>query len=145
MAVNVLENLPEPRCDLTHFLTKILPNDQKVKFLFVMKRDERFHKGFSDIKLMAKEALRLDSEGYNVYFACASFLNESYLDTKGKRRQRTAENAEGTGSFWLDIDCGDRKDYVTREEAISAVEKFCSACALPEPLLVNSGGGLHAY
>ena len=145
MAINVLENLPEPRCDLTHFLTKVLPNDQKVKFLFVKKLDERFHRGFSDIKLMAEEALRLDGKGYDVYFACASFMNEWYLDANGKRRQRTTENAEGTSSFWLDIDCGDSKDYATREEAISAVEKFCSACALPEPLLVNSGGGLHAY
>ena len=69
MAINVLENLSEPRCDLTHFLTKVLPNDQKVKFLFVMKRDERFHRGFSDIKLMAEEALRLSGKGYDVYFA----------------------------------------------------------------------------
>ena len=66
---------------------------------------------------MAEEALRLDKDGSDVYFACASFLHKEYPDTNGKRRQRTAENAAATGSFWLDIDCGDDKDYETRDQA----------------------------
>ena len=94
---------------------------------------------------MADTALRLDGEGYDVYFACASFLQGEYLDTNGKRRQRTAENAAAAGSFWLDIDCGEGKDYETQKQAVKAIKKFCLACDLPKPLLVNSGGGLHVY
>ena len=145
MVTNVLENLQGPQSDLIKFLTKILPNDQNVKFLFVKKNDANFHCDFSDTKLMAEEALRLDKDGSDVYFACASFLHKEYPDTNGKRRQRTAENAAATGSFWLDIDCGDDKDYETRDQAVTAIEQFCLACDLPKPLLVNSGGGLHVY
>ncbi|MDB2421867.1 YfjI family protein [Paracoccaceae bacterium] len=145
MAVNVLEPLQGPQSDLTQFLTKILPNDQKVKFLFVKKNNANFHGDFSDINLMAQEALRLDKDGYDIYFACASFLQGEYLDTNGKRRQRTAENAAAAGSFWLDIDCGEGKDYETQKQAVKAIKKFCLACDLPKPLLVNSGGGLHVY
>ena len=92
MATNVSENLQRPQSDLIQFLTKILPEDQNVKFLFVKKNDANFHSDFSDISLMADTALLLDGEGYDVYFACASFLNEEYQDTDGKRRQRTAKN-----------------------------------------------------
>ena len=115
MAVNVLELLQGPQSDLTQFLTKILPEDQNVKFLFLMGSKNREHRTFTDINLMADTALRLDGEGYDVYFACASFLNEEYQDTDGKRRQRTAKNATAAGSFWLDIDCGEGKDYETQK------------------------------
>ena len=145
MATNVLENLQGQQSDLIKFLTKILPKDQSVKFLFLMGSKNRKHRAFTDINLMADTALRLDGEGYDVYFACASFLNEEYQDTDGKRRQRTAENATAAGSFWLDIDCGEGKDYETRDQAVTAIKQFCVACDLPEPLLVNSGGGLHGY
>ena len=145
MADNVLEPFQGPQSDLTQFLTKILPEDQNIKFLFLMGSKNREHRTFTDINLMADTALRLDGEGYDVYFACASFLQGEYLDTNGKRRQRTAENAAAAGSFWLDIDCGEGKDYETQKQAVKAIKKFCLACDLPKPLLVNSGGGLHVY
>ena len=73
------------------------------------------------------------------------FHIRSDQDTDGKRRQRTAKNATAAGSFWLDIDCGEGKDYETQKQAVKAIKKFCLACDLPKPLLVNSGGGLHVY
>ena len=134
-----------PKQELKCFLDKILPNNQNVKFLFIMYDKRREHRAFTDTNLMAEEALCLDEMGDNVYFACASFLLEEYLDTNGKRRQRTAENATAAGSFWLDIDCGEGKDYETQKQAVKAIKKFCLACDLPKPLLVISGGGLHVY
>ena len=74
MAVNCLA---EPPQDLVHFFSKVLANDQNVKFLFLQKDNERYHLDFTDIKKMAAEALRRNQEGYDVYFACASFLKKN--------------------------------------------------------------------
>jgi len=142
MAIN---RIAEPPLDLVHFFSEVLANDQNVKFLFLRKGNQKYHLDYTDIKQMAAEALLRDQEGYEVYFACASFLEKKYKDTNGKTRQRTVDNAIAAGSFWLDIDCGDGKSYATRNKAVTAIKQFCAACDLPLPLLINSGGGLHAY
>ena len=87
-------------------------------------------------------ALKLSSEGTEVYFACAEYLTPD---------SRTAANASGACSFWLDIDCGEEKaatgkGYATDKDAEEALGKFCQDTGLPTPThIVHSGGGLHTY
>ena len=69
---------------------------------------------------------------------------------------RTQDNVESLKSYWLDIDCGPNKSfadektgrpsgYETQQDGLKALRKFCLDVGLPQPMLVNSGNGLHAY
>jgi len=96
-------------------------------------------KFFTSIADMEEQALHLDENNHDVYFALASFV------TPGKR---TADNAEKLRSFFLDLDCGkDKGDkgFPTQQAAVKAVRVFCQAHQLPKPTMVNSGRGLHVY
>jgi hypothetical protein len=53
-------------------------------------------------------------------------------------------------ALWLDLDCSEEKEkegkgYLTKEAALNALKAFCKKMTLPEPLIVDSGGGLHIY
>ena len=81
-------------------------------------------------------------DGRNVFFGCAKFE----LGTEG----RVKDNVLALKSFWLDIDCGVDKDkkgqgYVDQETGLEELERFCKIVGLPQPLIVNSGRGLHVY
>lgn len=85
----------------------------------------------------AKSASAVDA-----YLACAGYANDS---------SRTAANAKGAYGFWMDIDCGEQKaqaskGYLTVEEALNALDKFCDEAGLPKPThIIRSGGGIQAY
>jgi hypothetical protein len=74
--------------------------------------------------------------GVDAYFALASFQDAS---------SRKAENASYLRSFFLDLDCGTGKPYADQAAAAQALKIFLVATLLPEPYIVNSGGGLHVY
>jgi hypothetical protein len=96
----------------------------------------------NNVAVAVRKALKLSSEGTEVYFACAEYLT---LDN------REAANASGAYGFWMDIDCGDDKaaagkGYATVKDAEEALRKFCQDAELPQPThRVHSGGGLHVY
>jgi hypothetical protein len=87
----------------------------------------------------------------NVYHACASykqpFIQFEELNQWGKpkRKYRVADNVQRLRSLWLDIDAGEDKAYADQDEALEALEKFLEESELPQPLVVNSGRGLHVY
>ena len=85
---------------------------------------------------MADAARDLDSKGYDSYFALSTF-NES--------NSRKVSNVKQLKSFFLDLDCGETKDYPNQDEALKALQGFCKTLSLPKPKLVNSGRGVHAY
>lgn len=83
----------------------------------------------------------------NVYFGVAKFATEA---------NRTKQNVLGLKAFWLDIDCGPTKaevnsktgkpgGYATQQEALDALQDFCTDIGLPVPIVVDSGRGLHVY
>lgn len=76
------------------------------------------------------------AEGFDTYFGCAKFENDS---------GRTAKNAKWFKAFWVDLDCGEGKPYENQAEALAALKEFCIAVSLPKPTIVNSGRGIHAY
>lgn len=76
-----------------------------------------------------------DAAGADAYFALAGFSTQS----------RKAEHATHLRSIFVDIDCGTNKPYLEIFDAAQALNIFVEAVGLPDPLIVNSGGGLHAY
>ena len=93
---------------------------------------------------MARYAEALDAKELQVYFACASYENE-FVMVDEKKKYRIRENVKAVKSFWLDIDCGEGKDYDTQAEGLAALERFLLDSGVPRPLVVNSGNGIHAY
>lgn len=88
-----------------------------------------------------KALSRLDSltqKRTNVYYTPATF--------EGMRRK--ASESVYVKSFFLDIDCMHGKEdqkYDSKEEALTALQDFCADIDWPMPVLVDSGGGIHAY
>lgn len=138
------------------FLSHILPK-QGYKFIAVKEGDDKpwVHKPTESTAIAADIAEQADGkgrQGVGVYHACASFKQayiesetEVYDNGKPKRRYRVEENAGWVKSFWLDLDCGEGKDYPTQREAVADIVRFCKETGLPRPLLVSSGYGVHCY
>lgn len=93
-----------------------------------------FHDNFEELSDRGDE---LASNGIDAYFALASF--------KDTEKGRKATNAAYLRSFFVDIDAGDGKPYEDQPTAAGALRAFISSTGLPEPAIVNSGRGLHAY
>lgn len=155
------------------FLSKVLPT-QGLKVLATMRQriDDNgqpmfksdgtpsmttWHKTYRSIEELAK-AFRLQSNnGHPLYMALGGFDPEQSFIEKTKRNgdkyrgfSRSADFTCAFRSMWLDLDVGEMKDhtgegYLTREIAIEQVQQFVDDLNLPQPMLVNSGGGLHVY
>jgi hypothetical protein len=134
---------------MINFLSTILP-DQGIYFVTSIKAGVCRNHACRSFGEMVQKSHDLDVQRYDAFFACASYIQESYTDDDGKRRQRTGDNAGWVKSFWLDIDCGpdkaaEGKGYATINDALAALLGFIDAVGLPKPVIVYSGGGLHVY
>lgn len=79
---------------------------------------------------------RLDADGWDVYFAPASFDGH----------QRTAAQARTVPGLWMDLDTGAGKLYETAEQAMAGLVQWLAQHKLPSPThVVHSGYGLHVY
>lgn len=100
---------------------------------------------------------KADRQGCDTYHGCASFADPgplSWIDNPkkpGKRirswdfEKRLQSRAVGARAFWLDIDAGPGKPYLTKLDAGRALTTFIQQAKLPTPCLVDSGNGLHVY
>lgn len=72
----------------------------------------------------------------NVYFTPGTY--------EGLRRKQV--DCVWVKSFFLDLDVehGDKR-YPSKEEALADIQRFRHEINWPEPVLVDSGGGIHAY
>jgi hypothetical protein len=129
----VLGDIVETRTFLNRVLSK---EGNYCVFAFRTRDDRRIQKFYSSIDHVVDMASNLDKEGYDAYFALATF-NEA-----GSRK---VDNVKELNSFFLDLDCGLGKDYKTQEEAIQALKSFCMRFKLPRPTMINSGRGVHVY
>jgi hypothetical protein len=98
--------------------------------------DKAVQKFFQRLEDAATVAENLKDEGYDAYYALATFKD-------GKSR-KTA-NVQQLRSLFVDLDCGPDKPYKTQQEALVGLKAFCKETKMPRPTLVNSGGGIHAY
>jgi len=98
--------------------------------------DKPVQKFFQKLEDAVTVAENLTKEGYDAYYALATFED-------GKSR-KTA-NVKQLRSLFVDLDCGEGKPYETQQEALIALKQFCITTKMPKPTIVNSGGGVHAY
>jgi len=120
------------------FLNSVLPEEGKY-CLFTAHKSAvpKLIQKFYDTKeelIVASEFL--DEHGYDVYFALATFNDES---------SRKAKNIHKLKSFYLDLDCGKGKPYKNQKEALIQLLSFSKEFKFPKPTLVNSGFGIHVY
>jgi len=88
------------------------------------------------IGALVATAMDYDARGWDVYFATATFKTDA---------GRTADNVQAMRTFFLDLDCGETKEYPDQVTALHSLQNFCTRMGLPKPLLVNSGRGIHVY
>ena len=91
--------------------------------------------------------VRRQPQTKDIYF-CLSLQSQISKNKRGNTvAVRSKTNALFLKSIWLDIDIKDPpKGYSSLDEALAALEAFCSEYKLPSPTaLVGSGGGLHVY
>jgi hypothetical protein len=123
--------------ETTTFLEKTLGSEGSFcVFAFRQTDERRVQKFYTSIDAVVDAARNLDGEGYDVYFALGT-LNEA-----GNRR---VDNVKQLRAFFLDLDCGASKDFVSQHAAIKALRAFCITLKLPKPTMVNSGRGVHVY
>jgi hypothetical protein len=98
----------------------------------------------------------LTFSGYPAYFALATYEKDRVWDAAwknaeglvvGKWVQRTQANAQSIKSFFLDLDVdpSDPNKFNSKAEALTELRAFVKRVGLPRPMLVDSGGGIHAY
>lgn len=77
------------------------------------------------------------AKGYDAYISMAGYP----VSAKG----HYAKFAQSHRTFYLDLDCGPGKPYANQIEAIQALSKFLAVTGLPAPMILSSGGGVHAH
>lgn len=120
---------------MTDFLSSVLPTQGTYCTVGIRNGlvKQNFHATIDDVDAVGAG---LVGSGVDAYFALATFNDSS---------SRKAENAAFLRAFFLDLDCGTGKPYVDQAAAAQALRGFLLATQLPEPTIVNSGGGLHVY
>lgn len=104
------------------------------------------HRVFDTIEQLVSALDGIDFTKYNYYF-CISTLEAASIMDGGKERTRVQKNIDTSRSFILDVDVRPEKEghYATIDEALVGVEQVRAAFNLPQPIIVNSGFGLHVY
>lgn len=123
------------------FLRSVLGTDG-FYCVFAVKDGNRTQKFYQTIGELEHAARNFDENGYDTYFALATFEDA---------RSREADNVKQMRAFFLDLDCGVHikkgtpKDFPDQQTALAQLRAFCKANKLPKPMLVNSGYGIHVY
>jgi len=117
------------------FLTRTLGNDGYY-CVFAAREGRKLQKFYPTLDAVVSAATNFDSEGYDTYFALATFQDDT---------ARVRDNVRQMRSFYLDLDCGPEKEFATQEAAIKELRGFCKDLSLPRPTMVNSGNGVHIY
>ena len=142
--------------DAKAFLGLVVPKEG-IKYLAISSQGGRpAHYRYDYFEPMAEGAIQFNAQTKDVYFALASFNEpQQQTDANGgllhhpdgqpKMLKRAAKLAHKVKAFWADLDCGEGKPYPDQAAAVADVERFIEESGAPTPLLVNSGGGVHAY
>lgn len=128
----------ESECEaIGSFFASILPDEGR-RCIAALSPDEpgMRHYWFEDNESAAAKALDLDRAGYNVFFGCAAYKDAS---------SRAQSNVQSVKAFWLDVDAGEGKPYADLKTAAEAFTAARGKLALPGPVAVRSGNGLHLY
>jgi hypothetical protein len=90
----------------------------------------------SSIADSIKKIEAITADGANIYYSMATYK------AQGSRKRA---NAQFVKSFWVDLDCGEKTDYASIEDGLTALDALITTSLLPKPYVVCSGYGLHVY
>jgi len=80
----------------------------------------------------------LVADGSDVFVSIGNFLPDA--------TRRIAENVTELSALFIDLDCGPNKPYSSQREALDDLIEAVTSSGFPKPsLIVDSGGGIHAY
>ena len=116
------------------FFEKVLPTQGNICVVGIKDGAVRA-KFFEYLDEAITQIAQFDADDANTFFALGTF--EGY--------QRKAKECVALRSFFVDIDCGEGKGYEQWDEGLMALYNFVSTNELPNPYVVNSGRGIHAY
>lgn len=119
--------------DAKEFLHRTLPRDGNYYGAIVANNRFTQHK-LSDLDALVSYADRCKQKKCDVYFATGSF-----------GEQRTQDQCRNKRALYLDIDCGVGKLYPDKRTAVTELYSFCDDHFVRPNILVDSGGGVHAY
>jgi hypothetical protein len=120
---------------LKQFYEKALPT-QGVYCITSIGTDKKVTNKFSEtLDGVFEQIEKLKSKQLNTFVALGTFDGYS----------RKADDCLFVRSFFIDLDVGPNKEYAEKDEAYLAIEKLVEETGLPDPVLVDSGGGVHAY
>jgi hypothetical protein len=140
--------------NLTDFFELVLPSTGHIILAVPNETKGYRHYTFLNLDEAVDKAVELNFEHFNVFFALAGFKAERVWNaTLQKYQKRTQANAGWLRSLFLDFDIDPNpgspdkaaKVYTTREDALDALDALVAKLKLPRPLILNSGGGWHAY
>jgi hypothetical protein len=129
---------------LSSFLDRIIPPGRYIVVAYQRKPARFFETSFSrtDIQLAADFCEQKSSEGFDVWFAVASFT----------KKRRLQINAEALRAFWFDADLigGGKTDPAKASKDLNelkaSVAAMCKATGILLPnVWVRSGYGVHLY
>ena len=121
--------------DTLGFLQRVLPSEG-IYCTIVVEGESLSQAFYNTVGELEQALTSLDKRKRNVYYATSAF------QTKQSRKQ---SNVRATKSLYMDIDCGEGKDYPSQREGLLALVKFVKDTGLPDPMVVSSGNGLHVY
>ena len=99
--------------DTKTFLESTLGNDGYYCLLAINKKTgHKPQKFFDSVGHLIDEATEYDDKGYDTYFALSTFAESN---------SRKVNNVKQVKSLFLDIDCGEGKDYATASRSGTGV------------------------
>jgi hypothetical protein len=130
---------------LEEFLERVLPSEGTYCIAVFLGGGDRVSHIWKPTLGGLADAIRVnDANGHTVYHACATFKQDA-----GGKLYRRIENVKFLRSLWLDVDYGNThkkpSPYKDKDEAAQAVAALSGSINLPDPVLIDSGYGLHCY
>jgi hypothetical protein len=120
---------------LKKFYEKVLPS-QGVYCVSGIDKNKKITNRFAEtLDDLINTITELADRDQNVFVAPGSFVGHS----------RKADSSVFLRSFFIDLDVGPGKDYTDKQDAHDALDYLLEQAGLPEPVRVDSGGGIHAY
>lgn len=118
------------------FYQKVLPA-QGVYCVTGIDKNKKITNQFAETLSELEDTItRLTGGTQNIFVAPSSFSGHS----------RKSDYAAFSKSFFIDLDVGDAPGkYAAKSDALLALMKFCDENQLPPPVIIDSGGGVHAY
>ena len=120
---------------LKQFYEKALPT-QGVYCITSIGTDKKVSNKFAEtLDGVFEQIEKFKSKQLNTFVALGTFDGYS----------RKAEDCLFMRSFFIDLDVGAKKDYQSKGDAHTALYKLVGETGLPDPVVIDSGGGVHAY